>query len=165
MSSSPLRMAFLVGEACWVPPPEWQGTRFAARRVFFEGHRETHCNQSMVCTACGFPTLTLQVEGDYCSACKWEDDFSDDPCADTISQFNGGISLNQARRNVLENGTMFCEADRSWMHPSQYEQLYNDRARAHRDKLFQLLDELMALVDPADITRQWALINEHWRAT
>jgi len=164
MSKSPLRMEFLTGNACWVPPEQWRGTRFAARRMFFEGHLQTYGNRFMVCNACGLPTLTLQIESDYCSACDWEDDFSDDPYADEVSRMNGGISLNQARRNILDKGTMFCEADRSWMHPSSYEKIFSPRAQAYRDRVFQLFDELMRLTDPTDIARQWAVIDEHWRS-
>ncbi|WP_036191955.1 CPCC family cysteine-rich protein [Marinobacterium lacunae] len=163
MANAPLRMEFLTGYACWLPPEQWCGTRFAARRMFFEGHFETHCNRHMVCNACGLPTLTLQIESDYCSACDWEDDFSEDPYADEISKMNGGVSLNQARRNILEKGTMFCDTDRNWMHPTSFEKIFSRRAQAHRDKLFQLFDELMTYTDAADVDRQWATIDEHWR--
>lgn len=161
MSRFALRWDILFGRAFWVPPPRWEGTFFAQRRQFFENHRDTHGRRAGVCTACGFPTLMLQVEFDYCSACDWEDDGSDDPCADEISPGNGGITLNQARMNVLENGTMFCRADADWMHPCSYARVLGDEACAHRKTLFDMIDKVMILNSPEAISQQWGLIDLH----
>lgn len=158
-----LRWLFLNSYACWIPPAEWRGTVFARRRQFFESHRYTHGDGAAVCAACGFPTLTQSIEYDYCAACDWEDDCSDDPNADEVSRGNGGVTLNQARKNVLENGTMFCHADARWMHPSSYDRVLGEKACAHRKALFELLDGLMELNDPEAISCHWERINTHWR--
>jgi len=162
MSGRSLRWKILLGKAYWIPPPEWRDTPFSRRRQFFERHRYTHGKGAGVCAACGFPTLTQQVKYDYCSACHWEDDGSDDPDANEVSQVNGGITLNQARNNVLDNGTMFSHADVAWMHPSSYESIFSEEAYLYRKRMFQLFDGLMELNDDEAMEQQWILLQEHW---
>lgn len=57
------------------------------------------------CPCCKRRTLTERGHYEICSACNWEDD----PLQEKQADLRGGanvVSLNEARRNFLESGTI-----------------------------------------------------------
>lgn len=145
----------------WVPPPEWEGTPFAIRRVFFEAHEE-HRNGHFVCRACGYPTLTDGGSYDYCSLCHWEDDYQDDPWADKPNGGPNDSSLNQARRNFADTYCVWSFAEVGDFHETTRARLFSEEAQARQRALCEAFDQLMELESPEDIAAQWVLIESLW---
>ena len=91
--------------ACWSC-----GTRFETRPIVsgarplclecVERYRRTSC------PCCGYATLSERAEFLICQVCFWEDDGQDDEDAsDVRGGPNGGLSLDDARRNYLRWGS------------------------------------------------------------
>lgn len=149
----------------WVPPPEWEGTPFAIRRVFFEHHLKTHCNGHFVCRACGYPTLTDGGSYDYCALCHWEDDYQDDPWADMPNGGPNDSSLNQARRNFSKTYCVWSFAEAGEFQEKTRARLFSDEAQRCQQSLCEAFDQLMALSRSQDIASQWKRIECLWQQT
>jgi len=83
---------------------------------------------------------------DTCAICGWEDDLRGDTTPDVVYGGNCEYSLNDARRNFIDAGTMYRESDRH--HAREM------RVAGERRCITRLYDHLLPFVRP------WAFIAE-----
>jgi len=95
-----------------------------------------------VCACCCYPTVRTMC--DTCMVCGWEDDLRGDSAPDVVFAGNCEYSLNDARRNFLDGGTMYRETDRHYAREMNVAE--------QRRYIRKLYDDLLPYVHP------WAFI-------
>src|SRR5690554_4759935 len=129
----------------WLPPAKLTGTAFAERRIFFE-RNPSHCNGSVVCPCCGYPTIRYRNHWEYCSLCEWEDDGQDDPWADYENCGPNGSTLNEARIQFKKTfSSHFTQKDIDEMTGDYREATLRNLNNTKR--ICKLMDELIHLKD------------------
>lgn len=140
-----------------VTAPEWAGTPFAYRRLFFEFHRTWVLDLPRTCPCCGYPTLEERVCNNRCSICEWFDDGQDDPYAYDMCQDMIGMSLAQARHNFADACTSYSlEYSPGEEH---FDRLFSHTAIAQRRAQCALYDSLLAAADSNDLKQRWKKIK------
>jgi len=79
------------------------------------------------CPCCGYPTLEERGNFEICILCNWEDDGQDDPYADEVwGGPNGDYSLTEARKNYMENHTMYRDKKNSQIQTDEILKIYRE---------------------------------------
>ena len=139
-----------------ITAPEWAGTPFAQRRLFFEFHRH-FLNLPRTCPCCGYPTLRERARNKTCSICDWIDDGQDDPFAYDGNQHGYWYSLAQSRRNFASGA--FCRSMQDIRDAAERDRVFDQTAIALRHAHCMLYDSLLLAADPDGLKKRWKQIK------
>ena len=143
----------------WTPPPELDGTRYAARRISFSKNAALR-NGFFVCPACGYPTLRLRQQYEQCPLCAWNDDMQDEPYAHINYGGPNDSSLEVARQNFNETLCVWSKNERSEFSDYTYFELFSNEILKHKIELIDLYDSLITADSQNSIDLIWNKINK-----